>query len=543
LNDVFTPDEKDRLVELAKTLANDEVTSVTAYGSKVAGYSRPDSDYDIIVTSGNFSGRVRYKYVYTPIRASALIVRDELFLSDAKRASLGEFVSGRLLNIYLPLLNAGFTREAEIESKKRVIAEAIYELSSQNGEFAQDIIIPLDYFLFDKLHKRASIYPPVVYSYVKTYTCPSALENRASSLDGFREAAKLLAAQGFFEMQGDRVRLVSEKLRSRAFARLLAIFNLTTRGVRQYAVHGYAGRVGLSVVKDEALSKVRRLQQKTEPPVELLRPKELLMLDEGLVVAKTTDMIQTLAGRASFSTYTHQTKTLGEVYSTAKLVTIKGNGEVSYVFKHFADIRSMKWALLNVWAPGMKFSMSPQARMHREYNATRKMRGSGVKTPMILGAAIDDRVLVKEFVEGKLLSKLIGHILKGTFTDLTCVKSYGRDLGIMHRMGFALGDAKAENIVVKGDQLYFTDLEQAHEDGDQAWDIAEFLYYAGKLSLKEDALRVVADAFLEGYVGSNGNENISKALASKYVNPFRALVTPQVMKAIRGSLESHSGRS
>jgi tRNA A-37 threonylcarbamoyl transferase component Bud32 len=267
------------------------------------------------------------------------------------------------------------------------------------------------------------------------------------------------------------------------------------------------------------------------------------MLDEGLVVAKTTDMIQTLAGRASFSTYTHQTKTLGEVYSTAKLVTIKGNGEVSYVFKHFADIRSMKWALLNVWAPGMKFSMSPQARMHREYNATRKMRGSGVKTPMILGAAIDDRVLVKEFVEGKLLSKLIGHILKGTFTDLTCVKSYGRDLGIMHRMGFALGDAKAENIVVKGDQLYFTDLEQAHEDGDQAWDIAEFLYYAGKLSLKEDALRVVADAFLEGYVGSNGNENISKALASKYVNPFRALVTPQVMKAIRGSLESHSGRS
>jgi len=110
-------------------------------------------------------------------------------------------------------------------------------------------------------------------------------------------------------------------------------------------------------------------------------------------------------------------------------------------------------------------------------------------------------------------------------------------------MGFALGDAKAENIIVKGDQLYFTDLEQAEEDGDQAWDIAEFLYYAGKLSLKEDALRVVADAFLEGYVGSNGNGNIAKALASKYVNPFRALVTPQVMKAIRGSLESHSDRS
>jgi tRNA A-37 threonylcarbamoyl transferase component Bud32/predicted nucleotidyltransferase len=543
VSDVFTPEEKDQLVELAKILANDEVTSVTAYGSKVAGYSRPDSDYDIIVTSKNFSGRVRYKYVDTPLVVSALIVRDELFLSDAKKASLGEFVSGRLLNIHVALLNARFIREAEVESKKRVIVEAIYELSSQNGEFAQDIVIPLDYFLFDKLHKRASIYPPALYSYVKTYTCPSAPENRASSLDGFREAAKVLAAQGFFEMQGDRVRLVSEKLRSRAFAKLLGLFNLTTRGVRQYAVHGYAGRVGLSVVKDEALSKVRRMQQKAEPPAELLRPKELLMLDEGLVVAKTTDLIQALAGRASFSTYTHQTKTLGDVYSTAKLVTIKGDREVSYVFKHFADIRSMKWALLNVWAPGRRFSMSPQARMHREYNATRELRNSGVETPRIIGAAIDDRVLVKDFVEGKLLSKLIGQILKGTYSDLTCVKSYGRDLGVMHRMGFALGDAKAENIIVKGDLLYFTDLEQAEKDGDQAWDIAEFLYYAGKLSLKEDALRVVADAFLEGYVGSNGDENVARALASKYAYTFGPVVTPQVMMAIRGSLKSHSGRN
>ncbi len=440
-------------------------------------------------------------------------------------------------------MNAEFTRGAEIENKKRVIAEAIYELSSQNGEFSQDIIIPLDYFLFDKLHKRATIYPPVLYSYVKTYTCPSAPENRASSLDGFREAAKLLAAQGFFEMRDDRVRLVSEKLKGRAFARLLALFNLTTRGVRQYAVHGYAGRVGLSVVKDEALSKVRRLQQKAEPPAELLRPKELLEIEEGIVVAKTADMVQALAGRASFSTYTHQTKTLGEVYSTAKLVTIKGDREVSYVFKHYADIRSMKWALLNVWSAGMKFRMSPQARMHREYDATCKLRNSGVETPKVLGAAIDDKVLVKEFVDGKVLSKFIAQILKGSSSDLSFVRSYGRDLGKMHRAGFALGDAKAENIIVKGDILYFTDLEQAEEDGDQAWDIAEFLYYAGKLSLKEDALGRVADSFLDGYVESNGNENVVKAKASKYVLPFRALVTPQVMKAIRGSLESHAVRS
>ncbi len=541
MSQALTEDEKEKLLGLARSLVQDEVTSVTAYGSKVAGYSRPDSDYDIIVTSKGFRGRVRYRYVDSPVKASALIVRDELFLSDAKKASLGEFVSGRLLNVHEPLLNADFTREAEVESKKRVIAEAILELSSWNGEFSQDLLIPLDYFLFDKLHKRASIYPPVLYSYIKTYTCPSAAQNRASSLDGFREASKLLASQGFLEMRGDQVRLSAERLRGKAFAKLLALFNLTARGVRQYAVHGYAGRVGFTVVKDEALSKVKRMQQKIEPPAELLRPKELLRLEEGLVVAKTADMIQALAEQAGLSTYSHKTKNLGEVYSTAKLVTIEGERQLSYVFKHFADIRSMKWALLNVWAPRMKFSLSPQARMHREYIATLRMRSAGVSTQRVLGAAIDDRVLVKEFVDGRPLSKYVEQILRGSSHDNTYVRSYGRDMGKMHRAGFALGDAKAENIVVKDDSLYFTDLEQAEEGGDQAWDIAEFLYYAGKLSIREEAMRSVANSFLDGYRETGGSETVAKAMASKYLTPFRPLVVYQVLKAIRGSLESHAG--
>ncbi len=541
MSQALTADEKEVLIKLAGTLVADEVTSVTAYGSKVAGYSRPDSDYDIIVTSKNFGGRVRYKYVKTPVKASALLVRDELFLADAKTASLGEFVAGRLLNIHLPLLNAEFTRQAEIESKKRVIAEAIFEISSQNGEFSQDLIIPLDYFLFDKLHKRSTIYPPVLYSYIRTYTCPSAPQNRASSLDGFREAAKLLAGQGFLELRGDTVRLVSERLRGKSFARLLALFNLTTRGVRQYAVHGYAGRVGLTVMKDEALSKVKRMQQKVEPPRELVHPKDLLRLEEGVVVAKTADMIQKLAEESGYGTYSHQTRTLGEVYSTAKLITIRGDGQASYVFKYFADIRSMKWAFLIVWAPKLKFSMSPQARMHREYIAARKLRASGLRIPRIVGAAIDDKVLVREYVDGKPLSKFIEQILKGSASDLAHVNSYGRDLGTLHATGFALGDAKAGNILVREGQLYFTDLEQAVEGGDQAWDIAEFLYYAGKLSLKEDAIRVVANAFLDGYVESNGTENVAKAKSSRYLTPFRPFVVPQALKAIRGSIESHAG--
>ena len=61
-----------------------------------------------------------------------------------------------------------------------------------------------------------------------------------------------------------------------------------------------------------------------------------------------------------------------------------------------------------------------------------------------------------------------------------------------------------------------TDLEQAVERGDQAWDIAEFLYYTGKLSLREDGMRVVANAFLDGYARENGKGgNIAKARTSE----------------------------
>ena len=265
-------DETRKLLEVADDVVGDNgrALAVAAYGSKVAGYGRPDSDYDIIVVAKKFKGRIRYQYVTSPVTASALVVEESLLESDAVKAYLGEFVSGRLLNVYEPILNGDIFRKAELESKKRVLAEEILELGSQHGEFAQDLLIPLEYFLFDKLHKRALIYPPALYSYVKTYTCPSGDENKAFTLEGFAQAALSLQSSGVLKVEADgmgrpHVRILGEGLRSTAFASLLSLFNLTRRGVRQYAVHGYAGRVGFSVFKDEALSKVKRMQEKVGP--------------------------------------------------------------------------------------------------------------------------------------------------------------------------------------------------------------------------------------------------------------------------------------
>ena len=112
-------------------------------------------------------------------------------------------------------------------------------------------------------------------------------------------------------------------------------------------------------------------------------------------------------------------------------------------------------------------------------------------------------------------------------------------MGAIHKAGFALGDSKATNVIVKGEgSLYFTDLEQAIEGGDQAWDVASFLYYQAKLSFKEAGMKKVAEAFLAGYKKVNGAENIVKAKSPKYVAPFRPLTAPQVLRVVREAIEA-----
>jgi tRNA A-37 threonylcarbamoyl transferase component Bud32/predicted nucleotidyltransferase len=543
------PDESERLLEVADKVMGDggKAVAVAAYGSKVAGYARQDSDYDLIVVAKKFKGRIRYQYVDSPARTSALVVEEGLLESDAVKAYLGEFVSGRLLNVYEPLLNGDLIRRAEVESKKRVLAEEILELGNQQGEFAQDLLIPLEYFLFDKLHKRALIYPPALYSYARTYTCPSGKENKAFSLEGFAQAALSLQSSGVLRVEagddGPRVRILGEGLKSTAFARVLALFNLTSRGVKQYAVHGYAGRVGFNVFKDEALSKVKRMQEKVDAPTELEEPKRLIGLEEGFIIPKTEQMVERLATLSGLIAYRRTEKNLGEIYSTAKLVTLSGarGEEVKFVFKYFADIRSMKWALLNVWSLSRRFSMSPQARMHREYNASLVLRSRGVATPNIIGAVLDDKVFVKEYIEGERLSDAVQGLVAGKTEEAAAVEKFGEAMGAIHKAGFALGDSKAHNVIVKSDGgLYFTDLEQATEGGDEAWDIAMFVYYQTKLSFNDSGAEKVANAFLKGYRRANGVENILKAMSPKYVSPFRPLTSSQVLNAVKDSMDAHS---
>ncbi len=181
---MLAPGESEIVLKAAASATRGKkVTAIAAYGSKVAGYSRPDSDFDLLVVVDK--QRPRAKYIYGTIEKdefSALLVDGESLMADAREASLGEFVAGRLLNVYQPLHGSDLLREAEQSIKRRVVLEAIEELLERYDVFAQQMLIPSSYFLFEKLKKRAFVYPPVIYSYAKTYGGHQKEGNIASSL-------------------------------------------------------------------------------------------------------------------------------------------------------------------------------------------------------------------------------------------------------------------------------------------------------------------------------------------------------------------------
>ncbi len=524
---------------MASSVAGPSVEAVCAYGSKVAGYARPDSDYDIIIVVRGFREGVRYKYVDRPFSTSALIVDEGLLQQDARASSLGEFVVGRFLNVYEPVRNPELLRGVEIEYKKRVLIEALLELSSDYGDFCRHLLVPFEYFLFDKLKKRSALYPPALYSYVQTYKCRLGAENRAFSAEGFAVAARSLAPRGFFAVESDGVRIAPEKMKGDAFTKVQSLFSLTTRGVTQYAVHGYAGRVGLSVFRKEAQSKLRRMREASEPLLELERPRTLLRLQEGIVVPDVRHLEKDLARLLGFAEFTSREQLIGDPYSTTRILTFSGGGrESSVVLKNFSDVRSLKWALLGVWAAtANKFSMSPLARLEREYDMTRALRSAGAMVPAVLAVSPDVRLLVKEFVEGPTLAKVIDDYSKGGGEGLSDVASYARLMARLHAAGFALGDTKASNVIVSPRGMFLTDLEQALKGGDPAWDLAEFIYYTAKLSTREDAMKQVAKAFLAAYGAEGPKGVITKAGSVKYLRPFQPFLLPGMAKSLRDLID------
>jgi Kae1-associated kinase Bud32 len=541
LNDiqVLEQNERNELLRVAQKLAkNHVIEACCAYGSKVAGYARTDSDYDLLLVLRNYGHIIKYLYQKNDFDVSVLIVDSKSLINDAEKAALGEFVVGRLLHPYEPLINAEYFEDVERRYKKRVVLEELKELAVTDPLYSE-LLIPIDYFLYSKLHKRAIVYPHALYSYVRTYSDPHGKENLKKGRKSFMLALKELEKEGFITFENSFVE-ISEKLAVKLGEKASLTMSNVMRGMFSWLVHTYAGRRTLIFVKREAKSKLKRSKTRGKIPIAMENPRTLLQLQEGIRL-EGERWLKELATRLNFNDYSITRRKLGDLHAATTLYTLTENGKMErFVVKDFASIRAVKWAAVNVWAAGVKkFDFDPVSRLRREYRAMRYLRSIGLNAPDIVACVPDKKLLITRYIDGEKLSEIIEEILLGKSDDTSVVTQWGQILQVLHAKGHTVMDTKPSNILLYDNKLYFTDLEQFTFDSDKAWDIACFLYYSMKFTSNEEAVRKIVRAFLDGYMQHGSISVVKKALDRKYVSPFYPALVLGIITAIRDEIRSY----
>lgn len=523
---MISAEDTRELIGLARELFGSRVVALLAYGSQVAGYAAEDSDYDLLAVVDGQREKSRYYYVGTRgLRASILGVTPSAFLGDAAGAELGEFVAGRLLNVYHVLLDgSGMIDEADLTYRRRVVLEEIEELFFNYGMFANELLINTAYFLFSKLKKRASIYPPARYSYISTYTGPMGERNLEWTIERFERVLEKLALDGVVSRAGAGLyRIMISPGRGWYNPALL----LVRRAVKQYAAHISSGKVGPRVFFWELLSKMRRAGGRGKRLDYLDRPEGLLAIPEGIL---SFSKLEPLFGKGC----RHTARRLGEFYSAVRLLTAEcGEGEESnYIVKDYMSPWSIKWIVVKVIGAGLRtFYLTPGERMSAEYVFTRLLRRKGFRSPRILLVDPRNYVMAREYIGGRTLESLMGS--EEGFED------FGVLLGELHeRHDITLGDMKPSNFLFKDGEIYFLDCEQAASGGDRAWDVASFMYFLvilGRWRRTEDIERSIW-AFLRGYLRAGSPGTVRRSIEPWMAAPFRPLLQPSDVRTVVNSV-------
>jgi tRNA A-37 threonylcarbamoyl transferase component Bud32/predicted nucleotidyltransferase len=538
-----------------KIAKNNKIVGVCLYGSKVAGYSRPNSDFDIIVVLENYSFIVKYVYLKeSKIEVSALLVDRQSLEKDAKTAFLGEFVVGRLLHIYHPILNPDLFKRIETIYKKRVIIEEIFDIVRLNNILSTEISFPLDFIMFSKIKKRSILYPNALYSYYKIYNCENASRNIDFALDGYRRALNEILNEDKELLEknpSDNSLHISEKrilinkngkIDSLKLGKKLQDFS-------SYLIHVYAGRVTFRYAVKEAQSKIKR-QKKHELnlPLFMSSPRDSYWkLPEGILIFNSRRWLDIIANNVSFQRYSISNKRrLGNVDSRTICFTLKNlddNSHKMIVVKQYAKTKGVKWAALNVWTSQVRrFKVDPLFRLGNEYKALRYIRNLGLNTPTIESIILGKRLLVTEFIKGNSLADVIQHSLNENdeYNNIDLIKAAGEQIATIHNDKSTLGNIKPKNLIIRGSSLYFTGVDQfGFHSGDPIWDIVQFICRGLKQTTNSTVASKVVRGFLLGYSNELTAEYIKKLSRSKrYIESFYPLISPAVARSIKKEIRA-----
>jgi tRNA A-37 threonylcarbamoyl transferase component Bud32/predicted nucleotidyltransferase len=532
---------------ISKVAKGRKMIATCIYGSRVAGYNRPDSDIDVLVVLENYPYVVKYSYFReSSTKVSALAVDREALLRDAQRAFLGEFVVGRLLHVYEPIANAEFLAMIEQTYKRRVILEEVRDILESTGLLGTEIIFPLDFIAFSKIRRRMSLYASAAYSYYKTYT--TSKRNIEFALEGYHKAVADIIAEDdqIFATRQDGLLQISDKRIFLEKSRTRLKLKKRLREFSSYFVHTYAGRKIMHFAVNEAESKIRRrVRPIMKPPDFMLFPRKVYWrLPEGRLIVDGRNWLDDLAGHAGSYSISRKTR-LGNKNSRTTMYLIKHDSdEYKIAVKELAKSKTLKWTTVGPWsAPVKRFRMDPLFRLGSEYKAIRYIRSLGLRTPMIEAVVLDRRLLVTRFVEGITLADVIRDCCMGGKDGVSLINEAGAEIAKIHSTGATLGNIKPKNIIVSEKDLYFTNVEQfIFQAGDPAWDIAQFISWGLKRTRNRKMAATITKEFVEGYMSVGDPSNISRLANSKqYIESFYPVRVPSIVHTIKKEMKAIAG--
>ena len=524
-----------------------EIVAICIYGSQAGGYARKDSDYDILLVLKEYAEGVRYYYKTVADKQFAILAVDQTALeSDAAKGELGDFVAGRLLSPYVPVVNSEYLRDIEFVVKRRFAEEDLEDLIVEYGELSRGLVVRPEYLVLARMEKRSKAYPPLKYSYINMLREGLRDRNMKIILGAYERVFADLAVRGMAKIDRENMVLVDnyvdQVLSYKILNKVVNLMDFSKKAVYSYITHGKAGKVRLDVAAKELASKIKREIQTATDGQALEDPKNYLYLrtEQGLINLnekdKIIEKIRSVKGDGEVDV-----RPLSGALNEVFLVSI---GNEKFVAKKFTDWYNLKWFALNIAAFGTKmFHLSGKTRLSNEYVTNHLLAENDVLVPEIVSISLEDRMLVERYIKGESILQLVLDTVKSgklTSEQKRRIFEVGRILALIHGLNITMGDCKPENFIAGIDgNIYVLDLEQGERHGDKVWDVAEFLYFSGHFgATMNSGLQQFVREFIAGYVSLGDKKVFDSAAELRYTRVFFPWTPIPIIQEISGILKS-----
>lgn len=526
-----------------------ELVAACLYGPYICGYEHEKSDVNVLLVISGFRPTLRsYRKSLNGIDALILTVERSAFEKDVKAGWLGEFVADKVMVPYEPLFNEEYLSCQEVLLKRRIVWELLENIVLGFPESSHELIVKPEYFLYETLMQRSKLFPPVTFRFLNMLRNDVKKRNLRQMMKGFSRALKELAEEKWIKFYDDHVKITRKFIQTIKRRKIrVPTFLRSVQRATFFHVFSVLPKLMSPLQREkEIFMETHRDFRDNDLTLQLEDPKRYLFMPTPLGPVALSDettieeFVRKNVPGGEISNI--RISEMGGVLNTTYLLSFQRNhGEHKIVVKKFKDWFGFKWFPLALWALGTKsFAVLGQSRLEREYALSQFLHSHSWPVPRVLYISLKERLIFKEFVEGKSLSKIIQRLLTGKekpTEEIALIRTVGRKIAEAHGLGVALGDCKPENVIVTKDKTpFFVDLEQASRDGNQAWDIAEFLYYSGHYVspiAPADVAEFIAKEFVKGYLEAGGKrETIKKAGSARYTKVFSIFTPPHVIFAI-----------